>query len=95
MQLIVKEVAGKRQWIPVMNDDEMYEVLCNCMAWRACHNEKIGFPEKALDQIRTAVVVIAKRARDEDETPNLEKIQDPFIRLVLTECNRLGIDLPN
>jgi len=94
MQLIVKEVNGQRQWIPVMNDDEIYEVLCSCIAWRALGHEKFEMDKELLDKIRTITVVIVHRSKDDGSAEHLAGIQDTFIKAVLTGVNRLGIDLP-
>ena len=95
MQLKLNESAGAREWTVVFDDSELYEVLCNCIAWRAISNENvIKLPDVDMDKIKGITVTIVRRAKEPESKSSLEDIKDPFIKMILTECNRLEIDLP-
>lgn len=91
MKLQIVETGGKRQWVSIMSDREMYEVLCTQIAWRMRVNEKC----KDFDQekIEGLTVLCVHQSRGGEATPHMEGIKDPFIQAVLSEINRLKIDL--
>jgi hypothetical protein len=96
MQLKLNESAGAREWTVVFDDSELYEVLCNCIAWRALDGKMtVKLPKEDMEKLKSITVTIVKRAKEPESKESLEDIKDPFIKMILTECNRLEIDLPH
>src|ERR1035437_3060768 len=96
MQLKLNESSGAREWTVIFDDDELYEVLCNCIAWRTIDGGTIvKLSEEDMEKLKSITVTIVKRAKEPESKDKLEDIKDPFIKMILTECNRLEIDLPN
>jgi hypothetical protein len=95
MQLKLNESAGAREWTVVFDDSELYEVLCNCIAFRTIDGKvAIKLSEEDMEQVKVITVTIVKRAKEPESKDKLEQIKDQFIKMILTECNRLEIDLP-
>ncbi len=96
MQLKLTECGGVREWAVVFDDSELYEVLCNCIAFRTISQAAaIKFSEEEMDKVKSITVTIVKKSKEPESKDKLKDIKDPFIKMILTECNRLEIDLPN
>jgi hypothetical protein len=96
MQLKLNESAGAREWTVVFDDDELYDVLCNCIAFRTINGRMaVKLSEEDMEKLKMMTILIVKKAKDPESKDKLEQIKDPFIKMILTECNRLEIDLPN
>lgn len=95
MQLKLNESAGAREWTVSFDDSELYEVLCNCVAFRALDGGmSVKLPKEDMEKLKIITLTIVNRAKDPESKDKLEYITDPFIKMILTECNRLEIELP-
>lgn len=87
MNLMIKEHAGKRQWLFALDDEEIYEVLCTQAAWKL-----ISSSGKSVEWVKEQIPHTIRTMREHTKE-EVERIQCPFIRLISTELQRLQIRL--
>lgn len=75
-------------WSFSLTDQEMYEVICNQIAWRI-----ISTTKRDQEWVKDQTVQIVRECHQPGDTNPVEEVRDPFIRLVLSEVKRLGIPL--
>lgn len=86
MQMIVRTVEkGKRLWSFTVDEKLLYEMLCNCIAWKV-----ISKSGKDADEVMKDTVALAEFSvkRTDDE---LAEISDTFVRTVFQERKRLKL----
>ena len=91
MKLKLTELEGKRQWVVALDDHELYELTCSQIAYRIWHQETSAESRKSIE---SRTVFLVEESRQPERAGTVEWIKDPFIRLILSEVNRLKIELP-
>lgn len=89
MQLKVSDRQGQNEYVVVLNGEELYEIIC-CQLYYLL-NDSGKVPKEKLDE---AVVMCVLMSHTPEYAAKNHEISDPFVRMVLSECNRLGINLP-
>lgn len=88
MNLAILNKGPKRQWHVLLDDDEIFDLLCNNIAWHLA----LSMDKKA-SEVMASTVYAYRQALGEKSMEDIEAINNPFIRVVLSECKRLEIDL--
>jgi len=89
MDLLIDQLNGARRWHIIINDDELYEILCTQMAWRVRVSS-----QKDDEYVERAVVLGIQHMIKHPQPDKIPQIKDPLIRAIISECARLNIDLP-
>lgn len=89
MNLIVKcpNDGKERRWLFDLNDEECYELICSQIAWRVA-----WCSGKTAKEIAEGVVVMMSQVGGNSPF-DLDLVQDPLIKAMLGEMNRLKINL--
>lgn len=85
MQMIVRTIEKKRLWSFTIDEAQLYEILCNQIAWRVL--KKSGNP---VDQVELQTVVLAQDSHKRTDE-ELATINDAFVRAVFQERKRLNL----
>ena len=85
MQMIVRTVEKQRLWSFTVNEKQLYEILCNQIAWRVL--KKSGNP---VDEVELQTVVLAQDSHQRTDE-ELAAVSDEFVRAVFIERKRLNL----
>lgn len=86
MQMIVREVEGRRLWSFTVDEKMLYEILCNQIAWRILN--KSGNDVETVKKQTVQLAGSCHRRTDEE----LKTITDLFVRAVFQERKRLKLE---
>lgn len=87
MNLLLRDKAGERRWEFSLTDTELYEVLCTQSAWKLASSSGKGI-KWTRSQIPRLIATMRERTPQE-----IASIEDPFIKLICSELQRLQIRL--
>lgn len=89
LQMRVTKQGDKTIWSFNLDGREVYELLCSHVAWRIM--KQTGKTAAEVENTTIQIVHDAPNRKMKD----LEEINCPFIKAVLTECKRLGMKTPH
>ena len=86
MDMMVKtDAKGKRIWGFSLNEKELYNLLCNNIAWTLT---KASGGD--IETVERQTISLATHSHEKDEEA-IKSVTNPFIRAVFLERKRLGL----